>query len=256
MTKQVERSTPAPHVACLTLSRPEVANALTNQMFVELDAALTEIETDDDVHAWILTGAPRPDGQLWFSSGMDYNEAGQVDARTVDPRRVVDRIDELLKPSIAAIEGFCTTGALELVLACDLRVAGAGARISDWHLKRTGLGLGAWGVAARLSRLVGVEKAKELLLLSLEIDGAEGERIGLVNRAVPDGSALSTAIAMAAAIAEMPRTGVRTTLSYLSLQADLSKREAIDLAERMPQIAGLKLRPFADAAQRFEDRDR
>ena len=251
MPGEIVRTNPAAHVACLTLSRPSVANAITTSMIQQLDDALGEIESDDDVRAWILTGAPRSDGRLWFSAGRDYNDAGRDAPGAVNPASVVDRIDDMLKPSIAAIEGFCTTGGLELIMACDLRVAGRSARLSDWHLKRTGLGLGAWGAAARLSRLVGTDKAKELLLLSSEIDGAEAERIGLVNRAVDDGAALDTAVAMASTIAEMPRAGVRTTLGYLALQEDMSKREAIHTADLMPALSNLTLRPFTDAAARF-----
>jgi enoyl-CoA hydratase/carnithine racemase len=251
MSGEIVRSNPAAHVACLTLSHPSAANAITTDMLQQLDDALGEIESDDDVRAWILTGAPRSDGRLWFSAGRDYTDAGRDEPGAIDPVTVVDRIDDLLKPSIAAIEGFCTTGGLELVLACDIRVAGRSARLSDWHLKRTGLGLGAWGVAARLSRLVGTDKAKELLLLSAEVDGAEAERIGLVNRAVDDGTALDAAVAMASTIAEMPRAGVRTTLGYLAIQEDMSKREAIHTARLWPALSNLTLRPFTDAAARF-----
>jgi enoyl-CoA hydratase/carnithine racemase len=169
----------------------------------------------------------------------------------VDPARLVDRIDDMLTPSIAVIGGVCTTGALELALACDLRIAGTSARLSDWHLKRTGLGIGAWGLAARLSRLVGVDKAKELLLLSEEVDGAQAARIGLVNRVVPDADLDAVALDMATTIASRPRRGVRTTLGYLATQADMSKREAIHWAQLTPGFMGLQLRPFSDAASRY-----
>src|SRR3546814_15462013 len=73
-------------------------------------------------------------------------------------------IDDLPKPSIALIDGVCTTGGLELALACDLRIAAETAALSDWHLRRTGLGIGQWGMAARLARLVGTDRARELIL--------------------------------------------------------------------------------------------
>jgi enoyl-CoA hydratase/carnithine racemase len=149
------------------------------------------------------------------------------------------------------IDGVCTTGALELALACDLRVAATTARLSDRHMSLSGLGIGAWGAAARLSRLVGVDKAKELLLLSSEVDGAEARRIGLVNTVVDSSELDATALGMASTIARMPRRGVRTTLAYLQLQADMDKYEAIRWADRMPDVAGLRLRSFGDAAERF-----
>jgi enoyl-CoA hydratase/carnithine racemase len=193
----------------------------------------------------------------WFSAGADLREAAGGPGAGAAPRSpaavpaaVIDRVDDLLKPSIAVIAGVCTTGALELAMACDLRIAAESARLSDWHLKLTGLGIGAWGSAARLSRLVGVDKAKELLLLGEEVSGAEAERIGLVNKAVPDDDLMPEALRWAAT-ADRPRRGVRATLGFLQLQADMSKQEALRWAQLTPGYMGLELRPFEDAAQRF-----
>jgi enoyl-CoA hydratase len=253
----IRYETVADHVARVTLDRPEAANALSPALFAELDDAVSRIDADDDVRVWLLTGAPRTDGRPWFSAGADLKAATRPYAgRLVDPARLVDRIDDLLKPSIAVIGGFCTTGALELVMACDLRIAARSARLSDWHLKATGLGIGRWGSAVRLSRLVGADKAKELLLTGVEISGDEAERIGLVTRCVADADVDQAALDMATTIAGMPRRGVRTTLGFLSMQQDLSKHEALRLADRAPELMGLTLRPVADAAARFEGRER
>lgn len=243
---------PTAHIACVLLSRPNAANALSAALLDELSVALDLIESDDDIRVWMLGGADRPDGSACFSAGVDIKEvlAGPV-KRGVDPAALVDRIDDSLKPSIVVINGVCTTGALELALACDLRIAGHSARISDWHLKRTGLGIGAWGSATRLSRLVGVNKAKELVLLGEEVDGAEAARIGLVNKAVPDAELADAALGMASTIAALPARGVRTTLGFLQLQAELSKHEALHLAGQIPALMGVTLRPITDAAERF-----
>jgi enoyl-CoA hydratase/carnithine racemase len=249
----------AEHVVRIVLDRPEVANALSPGLFRELDDALDRIRRDDDVRVWMLTGAPRPDGRPWFSAGADLKLAGDGragDIPPVDPGAVVDRIDELLKPSIAVIGGFCTTGALEVAMACDLRVAADTARLSDWHLKATGLGIGQWGAAVRLTRLVGIDKAKELLLTGVEISGGEAARIGLVNRAVAAERLDEEALGLAVGIAALPPAGVRTTLGFLALQQDMAKDEALRWAQRTPEFMGLRLRPFGDAAQRFERRDR
>jgi enoyl-CoA hydratase/carnithine racemase len=242
---------PVEGVARVVIDRPGAANALDALFLDEFSDVLDVIATDDAVRVWLLTGAPRSDGRPWFSAGVDMKEALQGTPRTVDAARIVDRIDDLLKPSIAVIGGTCTTGALELALACDLRIAGESARLSDWHLKRSGLGIGAWGVAARLSRLVGLDKAKELLLLSAEVTGVEAARIGLVNRVVPDDELMTTAIDWATTVASMPRRGVRATLGYLQLQQDMSKRDAMRWGELTPGFMGLELRPFRDAAERF-----
>ncbi len=245
---------PDEHVARVVISRPASANALSSALLDELDDATRRIEADDEIRVWLLAGAPRPDGRPCFSAGVDMKEAlvGPMTHRS-DPAQLVDRIDDMLKPSIAVIAGICTTGALELALACDLRIAGHSARISDWHLRRSGLGIGAWGLSARLSRLVGVDKAKELLLLGTEVDGAEAARISLVNRVVDDRTLDAAALEMATTIASLPRRGVRATLGYLQLQAGMSKREAIRWAELTPALMGLTLRPFEDAAARFYD---
>jgi enoyl-CoA hydratase/carnithine racemase len=243
---------PVEHVLRVTLSRPMAANALSSQLLDELGDVVKDIENDETLRAWVLAGAPRPDGRAWFSAGVDMKEvlAGPVRYRH-DPGELVQRIDDLLVPSIAAIGGTCTTGALELALACDIRVAARSARLSDWHLKRTGLGLGGWGSAARLARLVGLDKAKELLLLSDEVDGVEAARIGMVNRVVDDADLDRTVLEMATTIASYPRRGVRMTLGYLQEQADMTKPEAISFAERAPAHFGVELRPFDDAARRW-----
>ncbi|MET0197390.1 MAG: enoyl-CoA hydratase/isomerase family protein [Rhodococcus fascians] len=246
---------PVPNVAMVAMNRPEAANAINRAMLAELADALRSIAADERVHAWILTGSPRTDGRLWFSAGADMKEAlkPDYDGPRVTGREVCDLIDDMLTPSIALIGGVCTTGALELAMACDVRIVATGAELSDYHLARTGMAIGAWGAAARLSRLVGVDKAKEILLLSATMTGEEAVRIGLANRVVPDDALITEGLAIASTIAAMPRKGVRTTLGYLAMQAGLSKHEAIQLADRTPELMGVKLRPFGDAASRFFD---
>lgn len=251
--------TVAEHVVRITLNRPASANALSAQLFGELDDALTRLERYE-TRAWILTGAPRTDGRPWFSAGADLKDAlspsSTSHSRTpsVDPRRVVNRIDDMLIPSIAAVSGFCTTGALELALACDIRIASESARFCDWHLKTTGLGIGQWGAAVRLSRLIGPDAAKDMLLTGDEVSGADALRIGLVTRCVADSDLDAAALEVATTIASRPRRGVRTTLGFLGLQASMTKNEAMRWAELTPDLMGLELRPFSDAAERFNQR--
>jgi enoyl-CoA hydratase len=252
----IRYESPAEHVVQVTLDRPEAANALNQRTFVELNDAVGRIEADETVRVWLLTGAPRRDGRPWFSAGADMKEALDPGRPSIDPAAVVDRIDDLLKPSIAVIPGFCTTGALEVAMACDLRIAAQSAPLCDWHLRTTGLGIGKWGAAVRLSRLVGVDKAKELLLTGAEVDGAEAARIGLVNRAVPDQELEVVALEIATTIAALPPKGVRITLGFLGLQSGMEKHEAMRWAHLAPAYMGLELRPFRNAADRFKDRRR
>lgn len=243
-------------VVRLTLHRPSAANALDARLFGQLDAALTRIEAAG-AKAWILAGAPRTDGRPWFSAGADLKQALQGEPPHVDPKAVIDRIDDMLVPSVAAIAGFCTTGALELVLACDIRIAATSARFCDWHLKTTGLGIGRWGAAVRLSRLIGLGPATDMLLTGDEVTGADALRLGLVTRCVDDAELEQAAVDVATTIASRPRRGVRTTLGFLHLQAGMTENEALRWADLTPELMGLELRPLRDTASRFaEDRTR
>lgn len=237
---------PAPNVVSLTLDRPEVANALHYGLVNELIDAVQCLDADPDVHVWLLKGSPRKDGRPCFSAGADLKAA----AAGVPPSRgaeLVDLIDDLLTPSIAVIDGVCTTGGLELALACDLRFAAHTAAFSDLHMKRFGLGMGGWGGATRLSRLVGADKAKELLLLSPVSTGAEAGQMGLVNRVLASSELDAAALDAAAHIAGLHRDGVRTTMGFFAMQGDLSKRDALrwaSLARGFPSYGG---RPRAEA---------
>ena len=144
-------------------------------------------------------------------------------------------IDDSLTPWIAVIDGVCTTGALELALACDLRVVADTAQISDWHLARLGSGLGGWGASTRLSRLVGVAQAKDIILTGKVVDGSEAHRIGLAQRVFPSGRLWEEAMSMAAAVAGMNPHGVRMTMAHLSRVEDLSKEESLAFAKQVRQ---------------------
>ncbi|HWE70361.1 MAG TPA: enoyl-CoA hydratase/isomerase family protein, partial [Acidimicrobiales bacterium] len=149
---------------------------------------------------------------------------------------VIDRIEEMLKSSIAVIDGLCTTGALELALGCDLRMATETATLCDWHLRTFGNAIGGWGSATRLARTVGTSKAKELLLTGREVSGLEAYEIGLVNRAVPSSRLMDEGLEWASAIAAMRPEGVRLTLGFLALQEHMDTQEALGWARRVPDL--------------------
>src|SRR3546814_19616895 len=109
-------------------------------------------------------------------------------------------------------------------------------------------------MAARLARLVGTDRARELILRGTVLDGERAERIGLVNQVVPGAELEAAGLEWATRIAGLPRRGVRTTMEYLALQDGRSRADALALAERAPALTGLALRPFSDAAARFHDR--
>src|SRR5689334_21841651 len=179
MTVQLERDG---QVAVVTIDRPEVRNAFDLETLDALEASLIELRDDPGLRVGIVTGA----GDT-FSAGADLRKLPmQLPERGPDAVLQIARLPARLglrKPLIAAIEGYAMGGGCELALACDLRVAGAGARIGVPEARR-GLICG-WGGTQRLPRLIGAARAKELLLTGLPVDAAEAHRIGLVNRLAP-----------------------------------------------------------------------
>ena len=242
------------HIVLLTLNRPEKLNALNRALFEELDDAVQKIERDQDVLVYMVTGAPRTDGRPMFTAGADLKPpAGMGPTPHWLANDVINPIDTMRTPSIAVIDGFCTTGGMELILACDLRIASSTAQFCDWHLKNTGAGIGGWGAATRLSRTVGLSKAKEMLLTGMIIDGEEARRIGLVNRTFSSERLMDGALEVARSIAGMRPDGIRLTMGFLEMQMDMDLHQALRWADVAPSYMGIKRR-FDDMTERFEQR--
>lgn len=166
----------------LRLNRPEKLNALTVEMFAELDEHVQAIDRDvEGVGVVVLSGAGR-----CFSAGNDLNAI----ASSVTPpvpnfqAKVIERLAELPQPVIVAVHGHCYTGALELALAGDLIVAAESARFADTHAKWALTPL--WGMGQRLRQRVGPFKAREMMFLGRTYTGAEALAMGLANFCVPD----------------------------------------------------------------------
>ncbi len=172
-------------VATVTMNRPEKLNAFNGAMVDELSRVVEEVEGRDEVRVLILTGAGRA-----FSSGADYEwfnfeEWGRViraKARRLT-HRLFDDLEYLEKPVIAAINGTCAGGGLELALSCDLRIASDSARLGVPEVN-VGIIPGSGG-CSRLFHVVGTGRAKELILLGELISAQRAEAIGLVNFVVP-----------------------------------------------------------------------
>lgn len=187
--------------AVILLNRPARRNAISLRMMSEIVSALDEAERDPNVRTVIITG-----GTECFSAGADLNEALEVQSVPAamaflgNLHRVNNRIETLDKPVIAAIEGFCMTGGLELALASDLRVAGEGSSFAITSA-RIGTVPGAGGTQ-RLPRIVGKANALEMLFAAEPIGCEEAFRIGLINRRTDRGGALNEALVMARVHAE------------------------------------------------------
>jgi len=240
--ENIQWSTPEDGIAVVTLSRPHRLNTLTRPLFDELEHALDRIERDDAIRVWVLTGAPRPDGRPCFSAGVDvkaFSENQGVDEG--QGFRITNRIDDMLKPSVALIDGVCSTGGAELALSCDLRIVGESAAISDWHLKKLGTGLGAWGASTRWARLLGVQRTKEILLTGKVVSGAEAYRIGFASELHPSESLWNDALETLRAIAGMDPGGLKLTLAHLDRIEDMSRDQALRWAELAPQWLGVRV---------------
>jgi len=223
---------PEPGIARITLNRPERLNALHGPLLEELRDALEQIERDPEVRVFLLDGAPRADGRPCFCAGADLKAAAEgLNADELLGQAVTNGIDDMLKPSIALVDGVCSTGGVELALACDLRLVGESAQISDWHLKNLGTGLGGWGGSTRWARLVGVANAKRVILTGQVVDGAEALRIGFAQGLYASGRLWDEAMAMARGIATMNPRGLALTLAHYDHTMDMSRDESIRFAD-------------------------
>lgn len=182
-------------IATVTLNRPKQLNALSRALRGKLSQAFADLAKDPKVAVVILTGEGRA-----FSAGLDLRELGDEDAEgpgsdVTAGADVVRAIESFPKPVIGAINGFAITGGFELALACDVLIASEEAKFADTHA-RVGI-LPGWGLSAKLSRLVGIHRAKELSLTGNYLDADTASSWGLVNRVVAPDQLLATAQALA-----------------------------------------------------------
>lgn len=207
--------TVADRVATITLNRPEVRNAISQEMVDEIHAALADLEARDDVHALVFAGA----GGKAFASGADIAELR--DRTRLDALRSINgtlfaRVERFARPTVAAVVGYALGGGCELALACDFRVAGESAKFGQPEVT---LGImAAAGGLRRLPALVGLAHARRLLMSGAVIDAKEALAIGLVDRVVPDAKVLVAAADLLAPILAAAPEAVRRTKEALLLR--------------------------------------
>jgi enoyl-CoA hydratase len=195
------------HVAVVTIDRPRAMNALSVATLDELEAVLDRIEADPDVRAVVLTGA----GEKAFVAGADITEIKDLDRQGGEAfarrgQALFARIEAFARPVIAAVNGYALGGGCELAMACDIRVASANARFGQPEVN-LGL-LPGYGGTQRLPRLVGLGRAKLLMLTGDMVDAEQAYKLGLVDRLVPENSALKESLDLARAIAGKPPLAV------------------------------------------------
>jgi enoyl-CoA hydratase/carnithine racemase len=226
---------PRPGVALLTLNRPERLNAITGTMFAELREVCAAVAADRTIRAVVLTGAGRG-----FCAGFDLEEARGL--RELSPTEMlrfqehaaaaVLAIHHTPQPVIAAVNGPAAGGGLCLALACDIRLAGPGAKFAPMFV-RGGFSAGDLGCSWFLPRIVGLGVAADLMLTARTVDAREALALGLVSEVVEPADLVQTALERAERIAAFSPAAVRSSLRALYAGVDApSLRAHIELENR------------------------
>jgi len=225
-------------VGLVTLNRPEKLNALSSGLVNQLELALRELNADDDIGAIVITGA----GARAFSAGGDMAE--QVAA--LEETRAFPRVSAsavvraAVKPTIAAIRGYCFGGGALLAIECDIRIGGEDARFK-FHAASYGRAPGG----AVLPRIVGAAKAKEILFTCDEVSANEALRVGLLNQLVPAAEVVEAAVAMGQRIAANSPVAVKALKEIIDLALP------IDKALKYEHEVNREMGRSADSASRF-----
>lgn len=221
-------------VAYLTLNRPEQLNALSPSLFVELRKHIEDIaSTPDSIGCVILRGAGRS-----FSAGNDIKaiQSGDRAPSAHFQAETIDALQSLPQPVIAAVKGYCYTGALELALGCDFIVAAESARFADTHGKWSMTP--TWGMSQRLPRRIGAARAKQMMFTGTPVSGAEAVSLGLANVCVPDDELDATVAAMAATIVANSWHTLRADKSLVNEGQAYALREGLAYERRTSPGAG------------------
>lgn len=252
----VERDGP---VALVTLNRPERLNALSFDLLRSLDGLLAALRDDRSCRVVVLTGAGRA-----FSAGIDLKEmavsrwdddAGEIQSLyglQTACGRIVSALRRLHQPVIAAVNGVAAGGGLSLALAADVRVLEPEARFTAAFV-RIGASGGDMGSSYLLPRLVGWERAAEILYTARFVEAAEALEIGLASRLVGTGESVATARELARAICANTPFGTRMTKSLLAQSMDgLTLEQVIELENRTQVLLG-QTGDFAEAVAAFRE---
>ena len=216
------------NVAVITMNRPEVLNALNSAVLHELDAILDQIESREDMHVVVITGAGRS-----FVAGADIAEMANYSASDAKAfsqygNSTFLRLTRFPRPVIAAVNGFALGGGCELAMSCDYRIASEKAKFG---MPEVGLGITpGFGGTQRLARMVGMSTAMGLVLTNETIGAARALEIGLVNEVYPAEEMMDKAMELATVIASKPQVAVRQAKQAIriGMQMDMSSAAAFE----------------------------
>jgi enoyl-CoA hydratase len=215
-------------IATITLNRPEALNAFSKDVVEEILRAVEDVRTDENIRVVVLTGA----GEKAFSAGADIKAMvgmTALKARELSSlgERLCVTLENLEKPVIAAINGYALGGGMEVAMACDLRIASENVRMGQTEIN-IGLVPG-WGGTQRLTRLVGMTKAKELVFTGRMIDARTAEQIGLLNMAVPADKFREVVHQLAVDLASKAPVALKVAKALITNGVNMSLDAALEL---------------------------
>jgi enoyl-CoA hydratase len=219
-------------VTIIRLNRKEKLNALSQEMIFTLTQIFTNLESQSELRAIILTAT----GDQAFCAGTDISELEKLDdarAREASERgqALCNQIEDCRVPVIAAINGIAAGGGCELVLACHIRI---GATHAKFSLPETKLGvIPAYGATQRLAREIGYGRALDMMLTGRTVDAEEALRFGLINRVAPAIELLAQAKALANEIAQLAPLAIRACLEAVTRGAELPLAEGLALETKL-----------------------
>ena len=238
-------------VAIVTLNRPGAMNALSKAMRRRLHEVMTEIGSDDAIKAVVLTGA----GEKAFTAGLDLKELGSdsklmADATDPDPvSNPANAVRVCGKPVVGAVNGVAITGGFEVALACDILIASANARFADTHAL-VGI-MPGWGLSQKLSRMIGLSRAREMSFTGRFIDAETAAGWGLVNRVVEPGELMTEALALADDIAFVDADFLRGYGELIERGYNMPLDDALDYERLTSTVANSTVTPEAIEERRL-----
>ncbi len=217
-------------VAIITLNRPQVLNALNDELMNELGAALLKFDADDSIACMIITGSEKA-----FAAGADIGKMAQLDFQETYRNNFISRnwetICKIRKPVIAAVSGYALGGGCELAMMCDMIIAADTAKFAQPEVK-LGIVPGSGGTQ-RLTRAVSKSKAMDLCLTGRMMDATEAERSGLVARIYPAAQLMTETKAIAQTIAAMPLLTLMMVKESVNVAFEMSLSEGIRFERRL-----------------------
>lgn len=219
-------------IGTLTINRPKNLNALNKEVLEELTQVLKDVEKEEDIHVLIITGA----GEKAFVAGADIKE--MKDKNAIEGRdfstlgnMAFSQLENLRQPTIAAVNGFALGGGCELAMACDIRIGSVNAKFGQ---PEVGLGITpGFGGTQRLSRLVGLAKAKELIYTAKTINANEAMSIGLLNQLVEAADLVAEAEKMAQAIMKQSPLAVEASKKVINRGYEMDLIHGLEMEAEM-----------------------